>query len=276
MLLLPVDASINLGQTTIVLMALIIIDVVALRESRWSGVLTGVAAGIKVVPGVFIIYFIARRQWRSAVIAMLSAAATFAVGAIILPRASMDYWTNQLFTVSRVANPEWLPNESFLGTLARALHSPSNAALPALILGVASLAAAVWIAHNNRHDPDPAPSWMAFALVLLLAPPVSWHQNWVWVVPLTIAAVGFARTRRLLPTVISSFALLGIVASRANSWLTTFDDDALGLSPVQNLTTGVVTLVSTLILISLTLSTLRPGARATRSPELPPSAKRGT
>jgi alpha-1,2-mannosyltransferase len=72
----PVRTTLALGQINIVLMALVAFDLllpstwftVAGRTVGWPrGVLTGIAAAIKLTPLVFLLYFLARRDLRGAV-----------------------------------------------------------------------------------------------------------------------------------------------------------------------------------------------------------------
>src|ERR1700728_2325932 len=52
----PVWRTIGLGQVNVLLMAMVAVDVLAVtaRRSRWGGVLTGIAAAVKLVPLIFI------------------------------------------------------------------------------------------------------------------------------------------------------------------------------------------------------------------------------
>ena len=80
----PVWQSIGLGQLNLVLMALVVVDVLRLRGSRYGGVLIGLAAAVKLVPLIFIGHLLLTGRR-----AMLRAAATFAaattLGAVLLP-----------------------------------------------------------------------------------------------------------------------------------------------------------------------------------------------
>ena len=50
----PVWRTIFLGQINLVLMALVVVDVLVLRGRRYGGILTGVAAAVKLTPLVFL------------------------------------------------------------------------------------------------------------------------------------------------------------------------------------------------------------------------------
>lgn len=60
----PVRSNFDYGQINLMLMVMIVADLTWVRPSR-RGVLVGLAAAIKLTPLVFLIYFLAGRQWRS-------------------------------------------------------------------------------------------------------------------------------------------------------------------------------------------------------------------
>ena len=77
----PVLRNIYLGQINIVLMALIIWDLCQPSEGRWwKGAATGVAAGIKLVPLIFIPYLLLTRRFREAAMACAGFAVTVGRG----------------------------------------------------------------------------------------------------------------------------------------------------------------------------------------------------
>ena len=65
--LVPVWRTIALGQVNVLLMAMVAVDVLAVtaRRSRWGGLLTGVAAAVKLVPLIFIPHLLltGKRMW---------------------------------------------------------------------------------------------------------------------------------------------------------------------------------------------------------------------
>ena len=59
----PTRSTIELGQINILLMWLVLEDVLGLgRRARWSGVLTGLAAAIKLTPAFFVVSFALSKQ----------------------------------------------------------------------------------------------------------------------------------------------------------------------------------------------------------------------
>src|SRR6185437_3805972 len=72
----PVFRTMYLGQVNLLLMALIIGDLRQPDDRRLKGVATGVAAGVKLVPLVFIPYLLLTRRFRAAAVATGTFAAT--------------------------------------------------------------------------------------------------------------------------------------------------------------------------------------------------------
>ena len=95
----PVLRTIYLGQVNLVLMALIIWDLCQpdtrpdTGKSRWwKGFGTGIAAGIKLVPLIFIPYLLLARKFRQAAMACAGFAVTVLLGFAILPKDSAKWW----------------------------------------------------------------------------------------------------------------------------------------------------------------------------------------
>src|SRR5712691_4524849 len=99
----PVLRTLNLGQLNLILMAAIIWDLCQPGMTRggkarwWKGALTGVAAGIKLVPLVFVPYLLATRRFREALACVGGFLATVAVGFAVLPADSATWWLHGVF-----------------------------------------------------------------------------------------------------------------------------------------------------------------------------------
>jgi alpha-1,2-mannosyltransferase len=66
----PVRSTIGFGQINLILMGLVSLDCL-LPRTRWPrGVQVGLAAAIKLTPAVFVLYFLVRRQFREAAVAL--------------------------------------------------------------------------------------------------------------------------------------------------------------------------------------------------------------
>jgi alpha-1,2-mannosyltransferase len=190
MALEPFVRTMLLGQVNLYLMAAVAVDCLLVKSSH-RGWLVGLAAGIKVVPGVFVLYFVLQRDWRSAVRAACGFLITVVCGAILAPQDSLRYWSGGLFGISH-----WGPiavvdakNQSFIGQLARISHNPSPLAVVALLVSVSALALGIAAARRQQRIGDDVAALTAVAIGGLLASPLSWTHHWVWCVPAVMVLV---------------------------------------------------------------------------------------
>ena len=180
----PVQRALFLGQVELVLMALIVWDLCQPDRRWWKGAATGVAAGIKLVPLLFIAYLLLTRRFRQAAVAAGAFAVTVLIGFAVLPKPSVTWWIDANFAqASRTGFVGAQANQSLRGLVTRLAGSVNGAVPPwfavAVIIGVLGLAAAVILHQSGRTFAG----LMACALTALLASPISWDHHWVWIAP---------------------------------------------------------------------------------------------
>ena len=189
----PVFRTMYLGQINLLLMALILWDVTQPDNRRWKGIATGIAAGIKIIPGIFILYFLLTKRFRAGINEIAAFVATIALGFIIIPGDSKDYWLKGLFFEDgRTGFTGWGGNQSLRGLITRLAGSITAATGPwlliALLATVVGLACAV-VLDRAGHT---MLAILTTALIGLLDSPISWDHHWVWVVPGMIVAGHYA------------------------------------------------------------------------------------
>jgi alpha-1,2-mannosyltransferase len=178
----PVSSDLRYGQVSVVLAALVVADVLVLRESRWHGVLVGLAAAIKLTPLIFIpmLWFGGRRR------AAATAAATFAgcglIAAAVLPGDSLRFWTVEVSQVNRLGYIESAGNQSLNGALLRFDLSPAPRAVVVLIIGGAVAAVALWRAARLGRDGDWVSALIVTGAASIVLSPVSWTHHQIWLV----------------------------------------------------------------------------------------------
>ena len=188
----PVQRTLYLGQVELVLMALIMWDMCQPDGRWWKGAGVGIAAGVKLVPLVFIPYLLLTRRFRQAAVAAGTFAATVALGFAVLPADSRAWWLDGLFVQgSRTGFVGWEGNQSLQGLITRL--SGSIAAGQPVWYGVAAvtLIAGVAVAAALDRAGHRVVGVLACALTGLLVSPVSWDHHWVWVVPAIVVLVGY-------------------------------------------------------------------------------------
>ncbi|WP_447039007.1 glycosyltransferase 87 family protein [Streptomyces sp. DSM 118878] len=187
----PVFQTVLFGQINLALACLVLWDLTRPPGAVGKGFALGVAAGIKLTPAVFIAYLLLRGRVREAGTAVAAFAGTVLLGALVLPSASVDFWTRRLFETGRVGKAWIVDNQSLQGLVARVLHDPE----PGLAWAGAAVlagAAGLWAARRARGE---AHGLLAAALTALLVSPISWSHHWVWCVPLLALLVADGRPR---------------------------------------------------------------------------------
>ena len=196
----PVLRTMYLGQVNLVLMALILWDLTQpdtlLKTGKtrwWKGFGTGVAAGIKLTPLIFIPYLLVARKFRQAAMACAGFAFTVLLGFAILPKDSTKWWFDGLFVQSgRTGFAGWAGNQSLEGIITRltgSVHSAQPAWLVAAVLfGLAGVVAA-GLLDRKGHG---MLALLTAALTALLVSPISWDHHWVWIAPGVVVAVHYA------------------------------------------------------------------------------------
>ena len=192
----PVLRTMYLGQVNLVLMALIIWDLCqpdTARSRWWKGFGTGVAAGIKLVPLIFIPYLLLARKFRQAAMACAGFAFTVLLGFVILPKDSTKWWFGGLFAQGgRTGFTGWAGNQSLDGIISR-LTGSVNGAKPAWIVAVVLVGAAGIIAAALLDRKGHAMLGLLMAaLTGLLVSPISWDHHWVWIAPGAVMAAHYA------------------------------------------------------------------------------------
>ncbi|WP_373314616.1 glycosyltransferase 87 family protein [Streptomyces longispororuber] len=187
----PVFQTVLFGQVNLALACLVLWDLTRPEGAPGKGAALGVAAGIKLTPALFIAYLVLARRPREAATATAACAGTVLVGALVLPAASVDFFTRRLYETERVGKAWIVDNQSLQGLAARVLHTPDPG--PAwLVPGAAAAATGLWLAARAA---TPARAVLLAAGTALLVSPISWSHHWVWCVPLLAALAAEGRYR---------------------------------------------------------------------------------
>jgi alpha-1,2-mannosyltransferase len=193
----PVQRTLYLGQIELLLMALVMWDMCQPERRWWKGAGVGFAAGVKLVPLIFIPYLLLTRRYKQAGVAAGTFLATVLAGVAVRPADSRLWWLHGLFAKgSRTGFIGWEGNQSLQGLITRLTGSIAAgqpiwlaAAVVTLVVGLLAAAALSRAGH-------PAAGVVTCALTALLVSPISWDHHWVWIVPgVTILACLSLRAR---------------------------------------------------------------------------------
>lgn len=171
----PVLRGLHLGQVNGLVVGLVLVDLLVVPR-RWRGLLTGVAAGIKLTPLVFVLLPLVRREWDIAARIGTGLALTIAAGALALPAASATYWGGLVADADRVGTPGFADNQSLLGALTRLAPGQATTLWVLSSVVVLGLAAAALVSGRSRPTIDGV---VVCALAGLLVSPISWSHHWL-------------------------------------------------------------------------------------------------
>lgn len=190
----PVWDTFNFGQVNLILAAMVLLDILVVASPRWRGVLVGIAAGIKLVPGLFILYYVVTGQRRAAITSALTTVATMVIGLLVAPGPSWDFWTKHAFSPERTGAVYYAMNQSILGAVSRLLRNPEPPRALTYLLAVLAVAVALFAANRLYRRGETLMSVTVVAVAALLASPISWSHHWVWAIPALSTVAGWAAT----------------------------------------------------------------------------------
>ena len=212
----PVAYTLHLGEINLILAALAGTDLLRRPDGHWwQGIATGLAAGIKLTPLIFVAYLLITRRVRAAATAAGTFAVTVAIGFVLLPSQSRVFWLDGVFyNQHRIGDPANLSDQSLSGAVARLAGSLDSAywwwATAALLVGLAGITVAAW-AHRRGHQ---LAGVTCCAITGLLISPFSWTHHWVWAAPLLVALAVTAWRRRSAGYSLATAAAAAVFSGR--------------------------------------------------------------
>jgi alpha-1,2-mannosyltransferase len=194
-LLYPFRSLLYWGQLALFLLFVVFVDLFVM-PARFRGLLIGVAAAIKLLPALFIVWLLARREYPAVVRVAGAFAVLTVLAAALWPHASAQYWFHILPSgkdVAMVVNPVHLPtthgrwyfdvgkvnNQSLRGLLGRPPFLLPGT-MPWLALAVAVLALGVVVSIRLLAQRRDLLAFVTLSVVTVLASPVSWVHYWVF------------------------------------------------------------------------------------------------
>ncbi|MFI6041049.1 glycosyltransferase 87 family protein [Nocardia sp. NPDC051321] len=209
----PIRMTMAFGQVNILLLLIVIVDMALPDTSRWKGVLTGIAAGIKLTPAFFVLYLLVTRRYRAAATALGSFAATMVIGFAVLPKDSLTYWSGAFMDPQRVGIPANLSNESLRGMIARSVGVEGAHQLLWLVGAAAMAAVCLYLARRLSQSGRELPAVVCVGVTMTAVSPFSWVHHWVWLAPLLIYLGDLALRRRGLIAPLAFIATALVVSS---------------------------------------------------------------
>ncbi len=225
----PVRLTFAYGQINLLLAAAILVDLTATvrigSRTLPRGVLTGLAAALKLTPLIFVPFLLLTRQTRAAVTATVTFVACGALMSALAPGESWAFWTRYLGSTERIGRTFSWNNQSVASVLYRFHHRPVPTGVVVVVevvIGVAGIALAVWAYRVS----SPFLGILVCAVTGLMVSPITWTHHIVWVVPV-LAWMVLAEDR---PRWGAVWALLGFAVFW---WAPNWHQWARGTTPLQ-------------------------------------------
>jgi alpha-1,2-mannosyltransferase len=183
----PLRSTFDYGQINVLLMLAVLW---AVYTTRWwlSGLLVGVAAGIKLTPAISGVYFVGVRRWGAAVFSAVVFLATVGVSALVVGDQTRYYFTDLLGDARRVGPIATSFNQSWRGGISRILGHDAGFG-PLVLAAIAVTAVLAVLAWRALDSSDRLGKLLVVELFGLLFSPISWTHHWVWLVPLMMWAI---------------------------------------------------------------------------------------
>ncbi|RKS79422.1 alpha-1,2-mannosyltransferase [Actinomadura pelletieri DSM 43383] len=203
----PVRDQFRFGQVGLFLLALCLADCCT-RTARWPrGALVGLAIAIKLVPGVFLIYFLITGRRDAFANAMFTAGAATLGAFALLPADSSDYWFGALLQGGdRTGAVDGTTNQAVQGIVARILdEGPARTLVWLVLAAIVAYYGFTWARRASEaaeRQTGPASSSLLLAsvaivgLLSVMLSPVGWIHHLVWMIAVFGALLGDGRDVR--------------------------------------------------------------------------------
>jgi alpha-1,2-mannosyltransferase len=191
MALNPISMTFDFGQINILLALLVLADLTGnhfVKEQTIPiprGIMTGIAAALKLTPLIFVPFLFATKQIRAGCVALITFSVCGIVMLVAAPSEAWSYWTRYVFDAHRVGGVIYISNQSLRSTIYRFNHGrPPESLLIVLVLlvGIIGLWAAVWAYRSS----SPLLGVLLCAVTGLLVSPITWAHHLVWIVPILL------------------------------------------------------------------------------------------
>ncbi|UKN42599.1 mannosyltransferase [Mycobacterium lepromatosis] len=180
----PLRSAFDYGQINVLPMLVVLWAVYTTRN--WlSGLLVGVAGGIKLTPAIAAVYFLGARRVRAAALSAAVFGTTVAVSVLVVGDQARYYFTELLGDAHRVGPIATSFNQSWRGGISRIMGYDAGLG-PLVLAAIAITAVVAAVAWRVLDRPDRLGKLLVVELFGLLFSPISWTHHWVWLVPLMI------------------------------------------------------------------------------------------
>jgi alpha-1,2-mannosyltransferase len=262
LLIEPIRQTLGFGQVNVLLMVLVALDCLTTTK-RWPrGVLIGVAAAVKLTPAAFILFFVVRKDWRSAAYTIAGFVAATGIGFVFDTHDSVLYWTKLVFNSGRIGGIDYAGNQSLLAVVTRA-DVPSS--MITVVWGLLVVATLVVAAIGMRRAFNAGQVMLALglnAVAELLCSPISWSHHWVWAAPLLLGLGVLGWRTRAWPAIALTLSGLLLVYLGPQWWFPANNDREMHWAIWQQIIGSAYVYYGIVLLITAAVMRYRPGRAA--------------
>ncbi|MFI5035753.1 MAG: glycosyltransferase family 87 protein [Acidimicrobiales bacterium] len=168
------------GQTATILLVMVLVDVLLLQGPA-KGVLVGLATAVKIYPGLFIVVWLLRRQWRAAFTALATTVVVTGTACLLWPTSGRTFFQGEVFgglEFDKLASSQYVNKSNSVTAFFQ--RSPFHYGLLsphlATVISAAAMALSLFAAHRlwRRHLE------LSAAMVVLIGgaigSPVAWDH----------------------------------------------------------------------------------------------------
>jgi alpha-1,2-mannosyltransferase len=264
----PLRSTFDYGQINVLLVLAVLY---AVYNTRWwiSGLMVGLAAGVKLTPAVSGLYFLGARRWGTVVFSAVVFLATIGVSALVVGDQTRYYFTELLGDASRVGPIGTSFNQSWRGGISRIVGHDAGYG-PIVVVALVVTAVVAFLAWRALGDDDRLGRIVVVQFFGLLLSPISWTHHWVWVLPLMIwllhGPLRHLRGARILGWGWLVLTIVGV------PWLLSFAQPTIWeiSRPWYLAWAGLIYIVATLVTLAWLAITRSALSRSRRSPEPSP------
>ncbi len=210
-----ISIGVAVGQLGLLIACALTLDFLVVPP-RYRGILTGIVAAIKVYPLVFVIVWLARRDYRAAGTAVASAATVTGVAWALWPSATATFIHRQLFGGHELTHfwhsAHWLSTSSSPYTIF--FRSPFGGGNVMSVLGwLASLSAValgVWAATRLWRSGLKVSALVAALAASILAGPVTWDHYYTFAPLMVVVAVECWPRRALVAAALGAAVIYAV------------------------------------------------------------------
>ena len=186
--MMPVFHTFEFGQINLLLAGVVLAALVA-RDPGVAGTGIGLTAGVKLVPAISGLYFLATGRWKAAVWSVAAFAVSVGLGFAVNFEQARQYWFVLFGDPDRVGPVATAHNQSLRGALSRSLGYDVGMSWPWIVAAVLSAVIALVALTAAVRAGDVLIGVLSVQFLGLLLSPISWDHHWVWVAPLLIWSV---------------------------------------------------------------------------------------